>query len=190
MSVIVIEPVLLPAAVGVNVTLMAQLAPAAKLVPQVLSCAKSPVDTMLAMVKALEPVLLNVTVCGALVVPKDWLEKVRLVTDKLTTGTGRPSPASKTVCGLFAALSVMVTVPYRLPSAVGVKVTDIVQAIPGATLDPQVLSWAKSPLTAMDVMLKAELPVLVRVTGWAALVLPTTWPTKVKLVGAKVTTGA
>jgi hypothetical protein len=184
------EPVLLPAAVGVNVTLMVQFAPAGKLVPQVLLCAKSPVATMLVIIKAAVPVLLNATACGALVVPKGWLEKVRLVTDKLTIGAGRPSPASTIVCGLSEALSVMVTEPYRFPGAVGAKVTVIVHAIPTATLAPQVLVWAKSPLTATLVMFKVPLPVFVRVTVWGALVLPTAWPVKVRLWGTSVTTGA
>ena len=173
LSVMVKEPVLPPAAVGVKVTLMAQFAPAAKLVPQELVCAKSPAVTMLVIVKAAVPVLVNVTGCAALVVPKAWLEKVRLRADKLATGAGRPSPARPIVCGLPTALSVRVTEPYRLPGAVGVKVTDIVHAIPGATLGPQVLVWAKSPLAAMVVMFKAALPVFVRVTVWGALVLPT-----------------
>jgi hypothetical protein len=173
LSLMVMEPVRLPAAVGVNVTLMVQLAPTAKLAPQVLSCAKSPVATMLVIIKAAEPVLLNVTACGALVVPKGWLEKVRLMTDKLTTGAGRPSPASTIVCGLSEALSVMVTEPYRFPGEVGAKATVIVHVNPTATLAPQVLVWAKSPLAAMVVMFKAALPVFVRVTVWGALVLPT-----------------
>ena len=173
MSLMVMEPVLLPATVGVNVTLMVQFASAAKLAPQVLSCAKSPVTTMLVIIKAAVPVLLNVTACGALVVPKAWLEKVRLMADKLTTGAGRPSPARPIVCGLSAALSVRVTEPYRLPGAVGVKVTVIMHAIPGATLAPQVLVWAKSPLAEMVVMFKAALPVFVRITVWGALALPT-----------------
>jgi len=166
-------PVRLPAAVGANVTLMVQLAPTAKLVPQVSICAKSPVATMLVIIKAAVPVSLNVTVCGALVVPKAWLGKVRLRVDKLATGAGRPSPARPIVCGLFTALSVRVTEPYRLPGAVGVKVTVIVHEIPGATLAPQVLVWAKFPLAAMVVMFKAALPVFVRITVWGALVLPT-----------------
>ena len=72
----------------------------------------------------------------------------------------------------------------------GVKLTDILHENPGATLEPQVLSWAKSPLTVMDEMLNAALPVFERVTTWAALVPPRTCPTKVKLVGVKVTIGA
>ena len=87
-------------------------------------------------------------------------------------------------------MSVMVTEPKRLPAAVGVKVTLMMQLAPAATLAPQVLVWAKSPLAATFVMFKMALPVLVRVTVWGVLVLPTACPVKVRLLGASMTTGA
>ena len=127
MSLMVIEPFLLPPAVGEKVTLMTQFAPTPRLDPQVLICAKLPVTTILEMVNAAVPVLVTVTACDALVVPTGWLGKVRLVSDKLTTGAGRPFPARTIVCGLSGALSVMATEPYRLPGAVGVKVRLMVQ---------------------------------------------------------------
>ncbi len=43
------------------------------------------------------------------------------------------------LCGLFPASSVRVIAPALLPTAVGVKVTLIVQFARGATLEPQVL---------------------------------------------------
>ena len=39
-------------------------------------------------------------------------------------------------------------------------------------------------------MLKAALPVLLRVTVWAALVVPTDWLPKARLVGERPSTGA
>ena len=78
-----------------------------------------------------------------------------------------------------AALSVMVTDAPRLPAAVGVNVTEMLQFPPAATLAPQVLVCAKSPglvpATAMLVIVKAAVPVLLSVTDWAALVVPTFW---------------
>ena len=66
-------------------------------------------------------------------------------------------------------MSVMAMVAARLPAAEGVKVTLMVQLAPAATLDAQLLVWAKSPAlapkTAMLVTLKAALPELVRVTA-------------------------
>jgi hypothetical protein len=48
--------------------------------------------------------------------------------------------------------------------AVGVKVTLIVQLLPAASELPQLLVWAKSPLTAICVSDKLALPLFVRVT--------------------------
>jgi hypothetical protein len=56
----------------------------------------------------------------------------------------------------------------RLPLAVGVNLTLIVQFPPAATELPQLLLWAKSPafvpVIARLVMLNVALPLLVRVT--------------------------
>ena len=78
-----------------------------------------------------------------------------------------PVPVSVTVWGLPVALSLMLTEAARLPAAVGVKVTLMAQVPPAAREPPQVLLWAKSPalapLIATLEMLKAALPVLLRV---------------------------
>ena len=70
-------------------------------------------------------------------------------------------------------LSVMVRVPVSAPVAVGEKVTLIVQEPLAATLPAQVLVWPKLALAAMLVMVSAAVPVLLRVTGCDALVVPT-----------------
>src|SRR5256712_666884 len=146
--VMVIAPVRVPVAVGVNVTLIAQLPSAATEVPQVLVCAKSPLATMPGTLSAALPVLFSVTVCAALVVFTSWLANVKLVGERLTRGAV-PVPVRLTMCGLPAALSVMVIAPVRVPVAVGVKVTLMVQLAPAATEVPQVLVCAKSPLATM-----------------------------------------
>jgi len=61
LSVTVIEPGREPVAVGVKVTLIVQDALAARLVLQVLVCAKSPLDVMLEIVRVALPRLLRVT---------------------------------------------------------------------------------------------------------------------------------
>ena len=71
-------------------------------------------------------------------------------------------------------LSVMVRVPVSVPVAVGEKVTLIVQEPLAATLPPQVLVSPKLALVAMLAMVSVALPVLLRVTGCDALVVPTT----------------
>ena len=139
LSVIVSKPVLLPDAVGVNVTLMVQFAPGATLAPQELSWAKSPVTVILLMSSGAEPLLVMVMVIAALVTPRGWLGNVRLVGDRVTSGAAEPTPERAMLCGLLAALSVMVIEPYRLPGAVGVKVTVMVQLIPPTRLVGQLL---------------------------------------------------
>src|SRR5437763_803661 len=90
-------PVRAPKAVGVKVTLIEQLAPAAKvagLVRQalapVLVAAKSPEAAKELIVKAAVPVLVNVTVIGALVVASSWLPKSNFVGANPTAGAVPP----------------------------------------------------------------------------------------------------
>ena len=54
------------------------------------------------------------------------------------TETASPPPLRATLCGEPVALSAIVSVPERLPAAVGVKVTEIVQPPPTVTLVPHV----------------------------------------------------
>src|SRR5216684_1509055 len=61
LSVMVRVPVRVPVAVGVNVTLTVQLVLTARLVPQLLVCAKSPLAVMLATLAAAVPVFDTVT---------------------------------------------------------------------------------------------------------------------------------
>ena len=136
LSVMVTEAARLPVAVGAKVTLMLQLPPATTELPQLLDSLKSPlfapVTAMLVMVKAAVPVLVRVTGCAELVIPRVWLPKVRLVELRLTVGPP-PVPVRFTLCVLPATLlllSVMVTAAVRVPGSVGVKVTLIVQLPP------------------------------------------------------------
>ena len=73
------------------------------------------------------------------------------------------------MCGLPLALSEMLTEAMRFPMAEGVNDTMIVQLAPAASELPQLLvggtkSLALAPVTAMLVMVKTALPVLLRVT--------------------------
>ena len=99
-----------------------------------------------------------------------------------------PVPLRLTVCGLFAAASVKVSVPVAAPVAAGVKVTPTVQVAPAATLLPQVLlAIVKWAVAAMLVKLSAVVSWLVRVTVLDELVLPTTTVPKLKLLADRVT---
>jgi hypothetical protein len=138
------------------------------------------------MVREVARWLVSVTVEGALVVPRVRLGNVRL-TGAIVTGKS-PVPLRLTVCGLFDALSVNVSVPARVPAAVGENVTPTLHSAPAAMLAPQVLlAIAKSPVAAMLVNVSAVFSLLVRVTSFAAVVLPSKADPKLKLVAERVT---
>jgi hypothetical protein len=75
-----------------------------------------------------------------------------------------PEPPKETTCGLVGALSVMVKVPVSVPATVGANETLIVQAAPAARLCGQVFVWEKSPVITMLVMVKAAVPLFVRLS--------------------------
>jgi hypothetical protein len=100
-----------------------------------------------------------------------------------------PVPLRETECGLPAALSVIESVPLRLPEMVGVRVTLMVQSAPGARVGPQLSVSAKFTLAAMLEILNVAVPELVRVTGRGWLFVPTTSSPKVKLLAESETLG-
>jgi hypothetical protein len=167
-----------PEAVGRNVMLKVQLAPAARVEPQVVVRVKSPefvpVIEVLLMVMLAPPLLVKVTVWLLLVVFTCWLPKAIEVGDKLATGA-IPVPVKATVCGLPEALSVTDSDALREPVAVGLNVIENVQLAPTASVDPQVVVRVKSPefVPEIDVLLIVILavPVLVKVTVCAELVV-------------------
>src|SRR5437588_623000 len=97
---------------------------------------------------------------------------MRLLVLRLAGAAGVvPLPLTRPACGLPLALSVMLTLALRVPVAVGVKVTLMVQEAPAATvlgLMGQVLVWAKSPalvpVKPIVLMVRAALPLFLRVT--------------------------
>ncbi|HMC60700.1 MAG TPA: hypothetical protein VKJ01_16035 [Candidatus Solibacter sp.] len=169
-----------PETVGANTTLTVRFAPTATEAPQVLVCVKSPafvpVMVMLEIVTALFPVLNSVTPLGGLLVLMDWLANVRFEVLKLMEAAV-PVPVSEAVCGLPAALSATETLAARVPEAVGVNVTLMLQLAAAASEAPQVFICVKSPglvpLIVMLVMVSAAVPVLLSVTTPGALLVPT-----------------
>jgi hypothetical protein len=123
------------------------------------------------------------------------LPKPRLVADRLTAGA-TPVPERLTVWGVSAALSLIVRVASREPVAEGVKVTPTEQVALGAMLAPEQPSavLAKSaallPPRLTVLIFKAVVPLLVTVTVCAALVVPTGWLPKPRLVADRLTAGA
>jgi hypothetical protein len=92
--------------------------------------------------------------------------KEREGTDKVTTGTV-PIPASGTVCGDPAALSLRFSVAERAPAAPGVNVSDTAQLAAGASEELHVFVSAKSdafaPLMEMLLNVRLAVPELVTV---------------------------
>jgi hypothetical protein len=133
----------------VNVTPIVHFCPAPTAEPQVLlATAKSPLTAGDEMDRAVVRWLVKVTVLAVLVVPTVALANVRLVAESATGED--PVPLRFTICGLFAALSVKVSVPVRMPVKVGMNVTPTLQFAPAAMLDPQVfVAIEKSPVVAM-----------------------------------------
>jgi hypothetical protein len=86
-----------------------------------------------------------------------------------------PVPVIATLCGLPVALSVIVNAPVRLPAAVGLNTTLIVQFPPAATLPPHVFVSEKSPafgpVIPMLLIVRLLPPVLLSVTICAPLLL-------------------
>jgi hypothetical protein len=183
------DPVRMPVTDGVKLTLMVQLVAAASVVPQLFVCAKSPVIVIAEIVSGAVPVFDSVALWAGLVVPITWLPKLRLAGESIAIGAV-PVPASDTLCGLPEALSVTVTEPVRVPTAVGVKVTLIVQRAPAPSVVPQVFVWAKLPVLVIAEIASGALPVFESVVVWARLVVPTNWPPNARLAGESIAIGA
>ena len=87
-------------------------------------------------------------------------------------------------------LSPKVNVPVRAPAARGEKATETVQLAPAAKLRLQVLAVeTKLPVRLMELMVNAPVPVLVKVTTWAAVVLLIFALPKDKVVGETFAVG-
>ena len=182
-------PVRAPACVGLKTTLIVQLEPPARLDPQVVpAIAKSPVVDAEIPVSATLCLFLSVNVFAALVPPTTVFAKLALA--GVSVACGPPVPLSGTLCGLFAALSLMVTAPVRSPTCVGVKLTLNLQLAPTARVAPQVFTGiAKSLLATMLAIFSVAAPVFDMVTAFAADVLPTANVANVNEAGDSVTTG-
>ncbi len=139
LSVIVMDPVYGPVAVGVDVTLMVQVPRAATLVPQVFVWLKPTLATILVIGKAEVGLsFVNVTVIGALGMPIGWLAKVKEVGLSVTGAV--PVPVRLYTWGdPEALLSVTVRVPLSVPMTVGVNVTPNVQVAPACSAAGQLL---------------------------------------------------
>jgi hypothetical protein len=175
---------------GENVTVMVQLASAARLAGQLLVSPKLFDAVMLVMLTVAELWLfVNVTVCPALVPPAATSPKFRLV-GEIVTGT-TPVPLKFEDCGLFDALSLTTKVAEYELFAAGVNVTLNVQLACAARDVPHVVVFANSaaPLPEMFtlVMVSVVDRLFIRVRTWGALVRPTASSPKLTLLGVRAT---
>ena len=197
LSVIVTVAVIAPVAAGAKWPWIVQLAPTARLAPQLLANtneeASVPVTAMLVIVRAAVPVLVMVTDCDELAVPTFVAGKARLFDESLTGPDDNPVPLSDMLCGEVLALSVILMVAVSAPVTVGAKCPWIVQFTPIARLVPQVLANTNEeafvPATVMLVMATAAVPVLVTVTDCEKLDEPTSTEPNERLVADRVTGG-
>ena len=99
-------------------------------------------------------------------------------------------PLSVTLCGLLLALSVIFNVADSGPEITGVKDTLMVQVPPPGTLDPQSLVWLKLsglvPPNEILLMFSGTPWLLLRITCWLGLSVPTDCVPNVRLVGETV----
>ena len=133
-----------------------------------------PTDSAMPVSEAV-PVLLSVTVrvvvVPILVVPKEMEDALSPAFGAV--GTATPVPDSGTVWVGAEALSEMVTAAVLAPAAVGLKTTEILQAVFTGMEAEQLLVWVKSvglaPAMAMLVILSAAVPLLESTTVCAEL---------------------
>jgi len=159
------------AVLGVNVTAMVVLAPAASVMGSVgtgivKSAAFAPSMAREEMTRSAVPELVIVILDGLLLVPFNCVPKVTEVGVMLIAGA-MPVPVIATVCGLPAALSVILSVAERVPTAAGVKVTPMEAFAPGAMVNGEAVVVANSatfaPVNVTDEITRSAVPGLVTV---------------------------
>src|SRR5579864_61232 len=194
LSITVMLPLRAPVAVGVKVTLIAQLMVAANDAPQLFVSAKSPEAAIGAIFNVALPVFFSVIAwAGVLVVVTSWPPRFKLAGMNVATGAlAVPMPVSAAVCGLLLSASVKTSVADSIETWEGVKVTLTVHEAPAARLLPHVLDEILKSIageggvmavTITFVMAMAVVSLLVRVTVWDAVTEPTSCVPKSTVAG-------
>ena len=196
----------MPVAVGLNTSDTVQLAPAARVVPQVFAdCTNevgfAPVNVTPAVSKVTveELVFCTVITCAPDEEPTETSPHTSLVGLNVSGGEPPPPvppvPDRDAVCGEPVALSATESDAVSDPVRVGLNSTETVQLAPAARLEPQVVDDSRNELALVPVMLMplrvtAEVPVSCTVTVCAAVVEPTAVEANVRLVGESVMVSA
>lgn len=202
LSVMLIWPVKLPAAVGVKIRPIWQLLLGATDVAQSGGDAETRATrlngapTLIALsVRLAKPVLVTTTFCVALLVLAVCAAKASDAGARLMPGTGKavPVPVSVMMCGEPGALLTIVMLPEIAVAVSGVKVMLIGQArltASEAGLIGQEVVKPKSPLAVMLVIVSRPVPALPNVTSVAGLVVLTVRAPKTTEGGVRVIAGA
>lgn len=161
-------PEVVPKPGGVKTTLIEQVPPAAKVLGdfgQLFVWLKFALAVMELMVRGTFWTFFRVMVFAELLLPKVMLPNERLLGERETGET--PVPARLIVCGLLLELSEIEIDPLKLPAAMGLKVTLIVQYALGASEARQLLLSEKGEGGlggVMPVITRGAVPVFVRRT--------------------------
>jgi len=147
-------PVCAPAPVGVNVALMVHVPPPFREAPQLVESA-NPAPRLDVIVSGLArvPAFVTVSVCAGLVCPIATLPNLALA--GVTVKGAEPVPCRDIESVLGIPSSTMVTVPAKVPSAVGANVIEIVQLLLAATDVPQVFVSVKPGVAVILITLTA-----------------------------------
>lgn len=125
---------------GINITLTLQVAPAARVVPQLLVWAKFEASALPIVtpkpVAGMLPEFVSVTCCAGDSTEMFCAPKLRDIELRLTVGL-TPVPLSATICGLPAALSAKSSDAWRASLIAGVNTTLIMHEALAARMDPQ-----------------------------------------------------
>jgi hypothetical protein len=161
-------PVEAPAAVGLYSTETVQVAPAARLVPQVEADLRKGADTVSELnVSAPVPVFLTVTTWAAVVVPTLTVPNASEVgdSDSVRVVAALPVPVKATEAGVLVPLLATTSVPVEADAAVGLYSTETVQLAPTARLVPQVVAdFTNGDDTVSEDSVRVPVPVFLTVT--------------------------
>lgn len=163
-------PLCAPMEVGTKVTLAVQVAPAARVLPQVVETEYWPVPVTDETLRVVLPVLESVTDCDEELDPTFTLPNASAV---VLTEAEVCSPVPDNDTALLPALVLKVSVPLCAPFEVGEKTTLAVQLPPAARLLAQFVETEYCPEPVTDVRVIVVLPVLESVTDCTAELEPT-----------------
>jgi hypothetical protein len=147
-------------------------------------CPKSPLVEMRSMNSLSVPSLVTFTTRGWLLEPMASSPNESLFTLALNAGNP-PMPERASSC--VPALSLIVTVPLRTPSASGPKVTKMVQLPPAGTEEPQVFVCEYDLLAKISETRSFTAPRFVNVADRAMPVVWIRWVRKLSEVGSSPT---